>query len=278
MGVAFRPNIYERWYRTPKGKFVDVLEKRTIRELCGVRRGNKILEIGCGTGHFSAYFEELGAEVVGLDTSPEMLKMAKDLRGDLRVDFSRGNAYHLPFDDNSFDLVAMITTLEFISSPGKALEEAFRVAAHDGDNERVRTLLQQGVNCDAEDQDGHTALMFAAFNGHSEIVLYLLDHGAEIDRTDYMGRTALIYASTGPFPETVRILLDRGADPNKVDSDEHFSPLMHAAAEGHLEVVKALVAHGADRSLKDVDGDNAASFALRSGHGHVVEYLNSVGD
>ncbi len=123
------------------------------------------------------------------------------------------------------------------------------------------------------DQNGATALMFAAYNGHSEIVLFLLDAGAEIDQRDYLDRTALLYGSTGPFPETVKILLDRGADPNRVDSDEHFSPLMHAAAEGHLDVVKVLIAHGADRSLLDVDGDDAASFAAQSGHMQVVEYL-----
>jgi ankyrin repeat protein len=159
---------------------------------------------------------------------------------------------------------------------GPAEEEAFRQAAHDGELERVKTLHKQGVGCDAVDQDGHTALMFAAFNGHSEIVLYLLDAGAEINQDDYMGRTALLYGSTGPFPETVKILLDRGADPNKVDSDEHFTPLMHAAAAGHLEVVKILITHGADRSLRDVDGDDAASFAEQSGHMHVVEFLNSI--
>ena len=131
-------------------------------------------------------------------------------------------------------------------------------------------------DCDADDQDGHTALMFAAYNGHSEIVLYLLDAGAGINQVDYMGRTALLYGSTGPFPETVKILLDRGADPNMVDSDEHFTALMHAAAEGHLEVVKVLIAHGADRSLMDVDGDDAASFAAQSGHMHGVEFLKAM--
>jgi len=157
---------------------------------------------------------------------------------------------------------------------GPAEEEAFRVAAHDGELATVKALLGQGISYDAVDQDGHTALMFAAFNGHSEIVLSLLDAGADIDLRDYLGRTALLYGATGPFPETVKILLDHGADPNLVDSDEHFSPLMHAAAEGNLEVVKVLLAYGADRSLKDVDGDDAASFALQSGHMQVHEYLN----
>lgn len=156
---------------------------------------------------------------------------------------------------------------------GPEEEEAFRVAAHDGDLVKVKALLNQGMSCDVVDQDGHTALMFAAFNGHSEIVISLLDAGAEIDLRDYMDRTALLYGATGPFPETVKILLDRGANPNVVDNDEHFSPLMHAAAEGHLEVVKVLIAYGADRSLKDVDGDDASSFALQSGHLQVVEYL-----
>lgn len=156
---------------------------------------------------------------------------------------------------------------------GPAEEEAFRVAAHDGDLATVKALLDQGISYDAIDQDGHTALMFAAFNGHSEIVLSLLDAGADIDFQDYIGRTALLYGATGPFPETVKILLDRGANPNVVDSDEHFTPLMHAAAEGNLEVVKVLIAYGADPSLKDVDGDDAASFALQSGHMQVHEYL-----
>lgn len=154
-----------------------------------------------------------------------------------------------------------------------AEEEAFRQAAHDGQLEQVKALLKKGVACDALDADGHTALMFAAFNGHSEIVIFLLDAGAEIEKRDYLDRTSLLYASTGPYPETVKILLDRGANPNIVDSDEHFSPLMHAAAEGQLDVVKVLLAYGADKSLKDVDGDDAASFAAQSGHMQVVEYL-----
>lgn len=176
--------------------------------------------------------------------------------------------------DDSWHMTDEIRTVQI----GPAEEENFRMAAHDGDLEGMKALMKQGVSCDAVDQEGHTALMYAAFNGHSEIVLYLLDAGADINRVDFMGRTALLYASTGPFPETVGILLDRGADPNKVDTDEHFSPLMHAAAEGHLEVVMVLLEHGADRSLRDVDGDDAASFAAQGGHNRVVEFLKAMED
>jgi ankyrin repeat protein len=159
---------------------------------------------------------------------------------------------------------------------GPLEEEAFWQAALDGELERVKALLKQGVMCDAVDQDGHTALMLAAYNGHSEIVRILLDAGCTIDQRDSMDRTALLYGATGPFPETVEMLLDNGAEPDMVDSDEHFSALMHAAAEGNLNVVKVLIRHGADRALKDVDGDDAASFAAQAGHMEVVAYLKSL--
>ncbi len=151
--------------------------------------------------------------------------------------------------------------------------DLMRQAALDGDLEQVKAFLDAGADPNTPDPDGRMALMFAAFNGHSEVVLELLARGAGIDRRDLMGRTALLYAATGPFPETVKILLDKGAEPNVTDTDEHFSPLMHAAAEGNLDVVKILLEAGADHTLKDVDGDNAESFARQAGHVAVADYL-----
>lgn len=161
-------------------------------------------------------------------------------------------------------------------APGPEAEEALWQAAFEGDLAGLRALLKQGVSCNAADQEGHTALMYAAFNGYSELVVELIEAGAEVDQRDGSDQTALMYGSTGPFPETVKILLDHGADPNLVDSNEHFSALMHAAAEGNLEVVKLLIAAGANPSLKDVDGDDAATFAMQRGQSDVVEYLNTI--
>lgn len=165
---------------------------------------------------------------------------------------------------------------ESISVNDMAAEEDMRQAALDGDKEQVKKLVDAGAKINALDQEGHTALMFAAFNGHTDIVLLLLDEGAVVDRRDFLGRTALLYASTGPFPETVKLLLEKGAEPNIVDSDEHFSPLMHAAAEGNLDVVKILLENGADLSLTDVDNDDAESFARQAGHLQVADYLHTL--
>jgi uncharacterized protein len=170
----------------------------------------------------------------------------------------------------------MTDEIQTPAEAGPEAVEAMLQAAFDGDLAGMRALLKQGVPCNATDQDGHTALMYAAYNGHSELVAELIEAGAEVNKRDGMDQTALMYGSTGPFPETVKLLLEHGADPNLVDSNEHFSALMHAAAEGNLEVVKLLIAAGANPSLKDVDGDDAAVFAVQRGQTEVVEYLKTI--
>ncbi len=153
-------------------------------------------------------------------------------------------------------------------------EQSLRDAAFYGQLEQVQELLSHDTDVNAKDQDGHTALMLAAFNGHSKIVNLLIDEGADVDMRDAMGQTALLYASTGPFAPTVKILLKAGAEPNAADNNEHFTPLMHAAAEGQLEVVKLLLENGANPALKDIDGDDAQTFARQNGHIEVAELLS----
>ena len=56
---------------------------------------------------------------------------------------------------------------------------------------------------------------------------------------------------------------------------EGFTALMTAAAEGQLDVVRLLLAYGADPGLEDKDGDTAASFARQNGHSAVVDLLEN---
>ena len=139
--------------------------------------------------------------------------------------------------------------------------KALHDAAYTGGIETVRQAIAQGADVNASDADGRIALQLAAFEGHTEVVQLLLDNGAQLDHLDSAGRTALLYASSGPNPETVLVLLGAGADTNIVDKVEKFSALMFAAAEGQLEVVRALLQYKADTTLKDIDGDTARDFA-----------------
>lgn len=118
---------YEGWYQTPRGRKYDALEKSLIAQLLGPARGCRLLDIGCGTGHFARWFRELGWEVWALDLETRMLARARELSADDIV-YSRGDAAKLPFADRSFHVCAMITTLETTSCPEEALREAIRVS------------------------------------------------------------------------------------------------------------------------------------------------------
>lgn len=117
---------YEAWYETGEGRRADALEKALLlRMLRRFRGARNLLEVGCGTGHFTRWFAHLWLRPVGLDLSPAMLAEARKKDG---VALVLGDAAHLPFADGSFELVALITTLEFLPQPERALREAARVA------------------------------------------------------------------------------------------------------------------------------------------------------
>jgi SAM-dependent methyltransferase len=120
---------YERWFQTPQGRFAFVREKHLLERLTlgWPRRGQRLLEVGCGTGVFLQALWSTGFDVSGLDASPLMLAVARERLGD-KADLHVGKAEHLPFDDNEYDFVALLTVLEFVDDPGQALREAARVA------------------------------------------------------------------------------------------------------------------------------------------------------
>ena len=165
---------------------------------------------------------------------------------------------------------------QILSNESVTDESVIYEAALNGDLSKVTELLGQDIDVNAKDQDERTALMYASFNGNDDIVKMLLDKGADVNVVDVNNRTALMFAASGPYPETVKMLLEHHAETDLTDLPEHFTALMYAAAEGQLEVVKVLLSFNANPSLKDVDGDNAVTFAMNNGHTEVAELLKSV--
>lgn len=99
-----------------------------LRAIEGVERP-RVLEVGCGTGHWLQLLAKRGCEVAGLDASAEMLRRAAiAVDGDLR----HGSAERLPWSDASFDLVLYVNAVHHFPAPEAALLEAFRVLSTGG--------------------------------------------------------------------------------------------------------------------------------------------------
>ena len=111
-------------------------------------------------------------------------------------------------------------------------------AARRGDLSRVETLLDQGADVKAKDNEGVTALMTAALEGHSAVVNTLLQRGADVNAKTKEGNTALCEAAWGGHAGIVQALLDEGAYVNAGTGTVVGTALMAAADGGHLEVAK----------------------------------------
>ncbi|GFK95345.1 Malonyl-[acyl-carrier protein] O-methyltransferase [Fundidesulfovibrio magnetotacticus] len=120
---------YERWLASRRGAYALAQEFRLLESLISAwpRRGRTLLEIGCGPGVFLEFFHHAGYDVTGLDKSPVMAHAARKRLGH-RAEVNLGDCEALPYEDNQFDVAALLTVLEFVPDPEAALREAVRVA------------------------------------------------------------------------------------------------------------------------------------------------------
>jgi len=96
-----------------------------LAELAGARRGVRLLDLATGTGAAARAAASLGAFVVGVDRSPGMLGVARELSPE--IDFRLADACTLPFDRDMFDAVACGLSLSHFADRERALREVVRV-------------------------------------------------------------------------------------------------------------------------------------------------------
>ena len=174
----------------------------------------------------------------------------------------------------------------------KSEQTALIAAISKGDMEIVELLLDNGVNVEAQNQDGVTALMYAASKGNITAVKLLLKANAKIDAKDKSGYTALVYSFDAKDIKISRLLLELGAAEDEggakaliyaalegkekladmilkkgvevnVSNEIGMTALMCAAENGKKEVLKLLLNKGADVNARDDDGYSVIMYAVR---------------
>jgi len=147
-------------------------------------------------------------------------------------------------------------------------------AAMRRDIETVRALLRQGVDVNAAQGDGMTALHWAATHGDATLADILLYAGANVKATSRLGRyTPLHVASQGGAAAVVTALLGRGADADAATSTG-ATALMFAAQAGHVPTVTALLdAKAAVNAVETAHGQTALMFAATADRADVITLL-----
>src|SRR5712671_3141098 len=145
-------------------------------------------------------------------------------------------------------------------------------AAKSGDKEALRTLLKQGVNINAAEADGTTALHWASYRDDVEAADLLIKAGAKVDAANDLGATPLWTASQNGSAAMVRRLLEAGANPNLALLAGE-TPLMVAARSGYAGIVEQLLAKDAKVNARGARGQTALMWAVAQKHPDVVKVL-----
>lgn len=165
------------------------------------------------------------------------------------------------------------------------------LAARNGNLNEIKAMVSTGANVNVNFPH-YTPLSAASFNDHKEVVDYLIAQGAIVNSTNFFGGTTPLYwAIRGDNKEIIKLLLDKGADINVITSEGRLisqarspealqvlldkgvelnvagdkrPPLHVAAYHGNLELVRALLEHGAQPNVLNSWGATPLHEAARS--------------
>ena len=103
-------------------------------QFAGIRDGDRVLDVGCGTGALIRAVVDLTrrSQVVGIDPTPGFITYARQRFAHPRITFDQGSAFELPYPESSFDQSLSMLVFHLISTPDKALTEMRRVTKEGG--------------------------------------------------------------------------------------------------------------------------------------------------
>lgn len=156
-------------------------------------------------------------------------------------------------------------------------ETALIVAARARQIGAVRILVQRRANLSHRDRGDVSVLMHASETiNNADVVKSLLDLGADVNARDELGRTALTIAAAAGARTSVRVLLDHGASIDHATSDDETA-LTFAIVWNRTTIVRMLIAAGADVNRCDRFDWAPLDYARQQGNARIIELLMRAG-
>jgi ankyrin repeat protein len=150
-----------------------------------------------------------------------------------------------------------------VNLPGRNGITPLSAAAYMGSAPIVQLLMEKGADPKVTDNTQKAAIIYAAGRGFLPVTRLLLDHGVDINAKYGNDLTALMWAAghsaeagVNDVVEVMTLFIERGARLDEQDNRGRTA-LMIAAELDHAAAVDVLLAHGADKSLKDKQGKTA---------------------
>ncbi|XP_054773946.2 ankyrin repeat domain-containing protein 17-like isoform X1 [Lytechinus pictus] len=231
-----------------------------------------LLEKGAGINTHSNEFKESALTLACYKGHLEMVKFLLEAGADHE---HKTDEMHTALMEASMDGHVEVARLLLdhgaqVNMPADSFESPLTLAACGGHVKLASLLIERGANIEEVNDEGYTPLMEAAREGHEEMVALLLAQGANINaQTEETQETALTLACCGGFLEVAKFLIEVGADIELGCS----TPLMEAAQEGHVDLVKFLLSKGAIVHAQTATGDTALTYACENGHTDVADVL-----
>lgn len=183
-------------------------------------------------------------------------------------DLDGSTAMFLASEQDSLPIVQLLIARgSDVNLPGRSGLAPIEAAAYMGNESIVRLLLNKGADPQSTDTTGKSPICYAVGRGYAKIVRVLLDHSVNVNARYGNDLTALMWAAghddgagSSNVADVIELLIARGAHLNDQDNRGRTA-LMIAAALGHENAVNLLLAHGADRTIRDKQQKTAADLA-----------------
>ena len=125
----FQSPEYLRWTRL---YHLSPENRDSILALLDIQSGDKVLDVGCGSGEFTRYIAlNPDSTFIGINREPQLIEYACNQKNS-NTSYILADALHLPFPDNYFDLVVSHTFFTSVSDPAHAMKEMRRVCKDNG--------------------------------------------------------------------------------------------------------------------------------------------------